>query len=246
MLERNFRIGSIPVRAIAQDDSTDRPVVLFYHGLHTSKETHEPELRSLAGQGFLALGIDFQGHGERAIGDLKAFLARAPWPDQAFRFILPTLEEIPLLIDVLMGEGYRRFGLMGISLGGLLAFGSPLVEPRLEAVVSILGCPYWGSLPNATEPERPDLRYLRHSPHHFPHSFERVRLLAWNGGQDVNIATPMTRKFMEDVAARFPHHPGLEYREYPESGHFMRPQDWQDGWSYSLDWLKRGLLGQAT
>jgi len=29
----------------------------------------------------------------------------------------------------------------------------------------------------------------------------------------------------------------FEYREYPESDHFMRPQDWEDGWSRTLTWF---------
>lgn len=233
--EHKFRIGSIPVLAVAQDESPERPVVLFYHGLHTSKETHEPELRSLAERGFVALGVDFQGHGERGV-DISAYLKQAAWPEQAFRFLLPTLEEVPFLVDWLQIQGYRRFALAGISLGGLLAFGAPAVEPRLESVVSILGCPVWGALPGGRTPSGGG-HYLRRSPHHRPESFDHVRLLAWNGGRDVHIPTPVTRDFMHGLDS------DAEYREYPDSDHFMRPEDWRDGWEYSLDWLSRGFSG---
>ncbi|MBT9585456.1 hypothetical protein IV102_19090 [bacterium] len=39
-------------------DGKPRPTVLFYHGLHTQKETHRKELEGLAERGFLALGAD--------------------------------------------------------------------------------------------------------------------------------------------------------------------------------------------
>ena len=241
MYERSFRIGSIPVHAVALDKRRERPVVLFYHGLHTSKEVHTTELNALAQRGFLALGVDFQGHGERSAGDMSTYLKLAPWPNQAFNLILPTLEEIPFILDFLHLEGYRRFALAGISLGGLLAFGAPLVERRLEAVVAILGCPHWGAVPGSARRNRGNPRYLRRSPHRFPSHFGSVRLLAWNAALDEQIVTAQTRAFMEDLRRRFPTHTGLEYVEFPESGHIMRPQDWKEGWNLTLDWLSNSL-----
>ena len=133
-----------------------------------------------------------------------------------------------MLVDFLQGEGYRRFSLMGISLGGMLAFGAPLVEPRLQAVVAILGCPHWGVFTECSA------RYRRLSPHLSRDAFGETRLLAWNGALDEHIHTPVTRAFMEELQLLFPQH---QYLEYPESGHFMRPQDWEDGWRASLNFL---------
>ena len=214
--------------AVAQDDSLERPVVLFYHGLHTSKETHIKELEELAHRGALAVGVDFVGHGERAAApDLGAFLALAPWPEQAFGVLLPTLEEIPWLVDFLWLEGYRKFSLVGISLGGMLAFAAPLVEPRLSSVVAILGCPDWSQLGQA----RPQARFLARSPHLSPEGFANVRLLAWNAKLDEHVPTWCIRNFMASLGR------SCDYFEFPESGHFLRPQDWEAGWQRSLQWL---------
>ena len=79
--------------------------MLFYHGLKTSKERHDDELQALAERDFLALGVDFQGHGERAAVEISAYLGLSPWPDQAFNLLLPTLEEVPFILDYLHFEG---------------------------------------------------------------------------------------------------------------------------------------------
>ncbi|MBI2265239.1 MAG: hypothetical protein HYU64_08710 [Armatimonadetes bacterium] len=45
--------------------------ILFYHGLSAAKETNLKELRSLADAGFLAVGLDNIGHGERRYSDFE-------------------------------------------------------------------------------------------------------------------------------------------------------------------------------
>src|SRR5947209_17860306 len=140
MIERRYRFAGIPLLTIAAD-AAPRPVVLFYHGLHSSKETHRKELDDLARRGFLAVGVDAVGHGERCIDDLYAFLNRGELRRQVSKLLRPTMEELPLLVDYLIAQGYGPVGLAGISFGGMLAFGAVPREPRVRAVFAILGVP---------------------------------------------------------------------------------------------------------
>jgi alpha-beta hydrolase superfamily lysophospholipase len=172
MWNRKFTIGSIPLQAVAKDDSTERGVVLFYHGLHSSKDTHRQELDSLAARGFLALGVDAVGHGERASGELSAFLDRGEFLPQIYKLLLATLGELPYLVDSLRMKGYSRFALVGISFGALLAYAAPLVEPSLLGIVPILGTPDWG-----------DRVY---SPARNLEAYATVPIFAWNAGEDVS------------------------------------------------------------
>ena len=224
MFERTFSYAGIPLLALAQDGQP-RPVVLFYHGLHTDKETHRPELMRLAERGFLALGVDAAGHGQRRIPDLKGFVNRGTLLGQVAKLLRPSLEEVPLLIDFLESEGYGPFGLMGISFGGLLAFAVPQREVRLKAVVSLLGDPTWCR------------------PYENQNFYRKVPLLAINGGRDINVPATPARQWMEHLA-RWNPKGQYQYHEYPESEHFMRGEDWEDAWRISLDWLS-GMLPQG-
>lgn len=221
MYERSFSFGGIPLLALARD-GRPRPCVLFYHGLHTDKETHRRELESLAGRGFLALGVDAVGHGQRRMPDLKGFIQRGELLTQATKLLRPTLEEIPLLVDFLEAEGYGPFGLAGISFGAMLAFAAPPREARLRSVAAVLGDPSWCH------------------PHAHLGSYEQVALLAWNGGQDVHVDSGPARHWIEHLQHTFPRG-RYEYREFADSDHFMRPEDWEQGWNRTLQWFEETL-----
>ena len=219
MVERRFTFAGIPLLTLAAS-AGPRPAVLFYHGLHSSKETHRKELESLATEGFLAVGVDAIGHGERGIPDLSAFLNRDELMTQVTKLLRPSVEEVPLLVDYLTSEGHTPVGLAGISFGGMLAFGAAARERRLAAVVAILGDPRWCQPDASTFPSTP--------------------LFAWNGGRDQHVDPRGAREFIAELQRG---HPDgcVQYREYPESDHFMEPRDWDNGWAATLSWLRDHL-----
>lgn len=219
MIERSFHFAGIPLLTIASGEEP-RPVVFFYHGLHSSKETHRKELEDIARSGFLAVGVDAIAHGERGIDDLSAFLNRADLRMQVTKLLRPAAAEVPFLIDHFEASGYGPFGLAGISFGGMLAFGAAAGEPRLRAVVAILGDPDW------CDPT--------------PSAFETTALLAWNGGRDQHVDPQGAREFLSTLRRIHPDGE-FEYREYPESDHFMEPDDWNDGWKATLAWFEKHL-----
>lgn len=203
-----------------------RPAVLLYHGLHSDKETHRAELVDLAARGFLALAPDAVGHGGRRMPDLSSFLRRGPLLHQVEKLLRPTLAEVPLLVDFLLSEGYGPIGVCGISFGGLLTYGVPLAEPRVSALVSILGDPGWCQPGPDREAEW--------------EAYRRPALLAWNGGRDEHVPPGPAREFMTELRRRFSDE-RHRFLEYPESNHFMRADDWRDGWSRTLDFLGEHL-----
>jgi len=221
LFERAFSYCGIPLLALARD-SKPRPTVLFYHGLHTNKETHRKELEGLADRGFLALGVDAAGHGQRKMPDLRGFVNRGGLLPQASKLLRPTLEEIPMLLDFLESEGYGPFGLCGISFGGMLAYAAPQRESRLRAVAAILGDPSWCH------------------PHAHLACYAEVALLAWNGGRDIHVDPGPARHWIDHLQTTYPKG-RYEYREYAGSDHFMQPEDWQHGWNRTLDWFEHSL-----
>ncbi|MFL6594857.1 MAG: dienelactone hydrolase family protein [Chthoniobacterales bacterium] len=220
MIERRFTLAGIPLLTLATGPES-RPAVLFYHGLHSDKETHRKELESLAAHGFLAVGVDAIAHGERRLPDLSAYLNSGDnLLGQVAKLLRPTLEEIPLLVDHFTFTGCGPVGLAGISFGGMLAFAAAAREPRLRAVVAILGDPSW---------YQPD-----------PSACAKTALFAWNGGRDQHVDPRGAREFMSQLRQQYPDG-DFEYREYPNSDHFMEPNDWSDGWKASLAWFEQHL-----
>lgn len=219
MIERQYQFAGIPLLTLAEEASP-RPAVLFYHGLHSTKETHRKELESLAARGFFAVGADAIGHGDRRIADLSAFLNRDELMTQVAKLLRPTVAEVPVLVDHLTSEGYGPIGLAGISFGGMAAFGAVLSEPRLRAVVAILGDPSWC---------RAD-----------PADYASTALFAWNGGRDQHVDPKGARELLGQLRAQHPDG-AFKYREYAASDHFMEPADWTDGWNETLGWFEQHL-----
>jgi uncharacterized protein len=79
---------------------------------------------------------------------------------------------------------------------------------------------------------------MQHAPVHRPHDLARSPLLFLNAGRDHLVQAHWARDFTWRVRE---HHPWLgqhvEYVEYPESDHFVRPEDWGDLW-----WRARNFL----
>ncbi len=105
-------LGSAPalvVHAGSADAAAARGTVIVHHGLSGQKEVQGRELISLAVAGFLAIGVDAVGHGERRWPGFEARFQEAPdrWFMEAVR---ATASETPQLIDALAARGWARPG----------------------------------------------------------------------------------------------------------------------------------------
>jgi uncharacterized protein len=189
-------------------------VILLFHGLFSNKEANLKELLFLAKAGFLAIGVDAPGHGDR-----PPFEPRRDLPeDQKFLdLVLKSAREIPSIVDELVCAGLvvnaKNLAVTGISLGGYIAYASVLWEPRIRSVAPILGSPCWNhSL----------------SPHRFPGKFREVNLMAQNAGKDDSVPYEPSRDFVDRLQQLFcnSEDASFSYRVYPDSGHFMEADDW--------------------
>ena len=216
--------GPIPV--LVREPSEPRGTVFVFHGLHASKETQDKELQSLAAAGFRAVGVDAPGHGERpeleGPGEGDFFV-------RLLHLVTLAVDEVPTLLDAFPGP----HGLVGISFGAYLTFAAAS-ETRVRAAVPILGSPDWTRRAAPGPPVPPHL--AARSPHRSPERLAHTAVFAWNAGRDVHVPAEPARRFVEALPGR-----GHQYREYPESDHFMRPEDWEDGWSRTLQHLARWL-----
>jgi pimeloyl-ACP methyl ester carboxylesterase len=227
------RLGPAPALLVRQEDlPLPLPTVLVCHGLGADKDVQQRELVTLAEAGFLAVGIDAVGHGERRLPDFEARFAgsRAEIEPLLFSLVTETVAEVPAVLDALAETGLadpERFALFGISMGAHVTYGAIPAEPRLRAAVPLLGSPEW-----------------RHpgSPHRHPGRFFPAALLSITGEQDVNVPPAAARAFHHALAPYYRGAPErLRYLEIPGAPHLMGPEDWATAMRETVDWLTRFL-----
>ena len=226
-------IDDIPVTLVrdgAEGRSEAGGVVLCHHGLGSSTAAWLHELQRFARAGFTVVGVDAVGHGRRRDDGLERRLADPRTKDVAFIDVVrETSDEIPTLVDGLTRSGVladARLGLFGVSMGGFVAYAAVAKEPRLVAVVSLLGSPEWWMRPS------PD------SPHRHEEGFGRVRLLSMTAGRDESVPGSYAAAFHARLAARFEDHAErLRHIDYPRSAHFMEEDDWNDAVRASCRWF---------
>lgn len=240
MKELKITTASAPALLIFQhtpEIAAARGTILFYHGLGACKEANRRELESLAGLGFLAVGIDNFAHGERRIPGVEP--SRLPFSSGEMTFldmVRQTAAEIPAIIDDLAARGIAdpaRIGACGISMGGYITYAAPLRDPRVRVITPVLGSPRWTDRDSD-------------SPHKSPQGFSPVALLAQNGGMDTCVPPRFAREFNDVLKPYYrecPHR--LSYVEFPHSEHFMREEDWSRLWQNVLDWHERFLGSEA-
>jgi dienelactone hydrolase len=214
---------------LARRDDVDGPLplVLWFHGFGVDKETHRKELAQLAEAGFLAVGMDAAGHGERRLPDLAERQA-AP-REQALRtmadLVARTADEVPGVIRALVAEGVAdadRVGVAGVSMGGYVVYRAAVVEPSIRAAVSLLGSPEW-----------PDGR----GPHRRLDALARTALLSITAQRDENVPPAAARALHRRLADA---HPGARQRyvELPGAVHLMGEEDWDAAMEELLRWLR--------
>lgn len=208
--------------------------ILCYHGLTSSKDAWLHDLEIVAEHGFLTVGVDSVGHGERRYPDFETRMSQDnPHFWHAFtKAVCETADEVPVLLDGLIQNSLAtdgRIGMLGVSMGGFITYSAILVEPRITAAVTIVSSPEWWELKSPQ------------SPHHHVEGFARIKLLSQTGGKDTVIPSRFTYAFhnrlkshYSDYESRFEHH------HYPASNHMMDP-DWEACWQKSIAWFEHQL-----
>jgi uncharacterized protein len=235
--EHKMKLASTPALLVCTttlEKAAAKGCVLFYHGLRASKEINKKELLGIARRGYLAVGLDNVGHGERLYPDFdNRFKHPNTFLDFFLNMVKETAEEIPGIIDALIEKGLadpERICVSGISMGGYITYSAVLKDKRIKAALPILGSPRWrSSLPD--------------SPHSHPDKFFPVALFSQNAGKDESVPPGFAREFHEHLVPYYRKAPErLCYREYPNSGHFMQEDEWNALWNNALDWLDRFLV----
>ena len=226
-----MRAGPVPLLVVRPDAAAGAlPTVLWFHGLSVSKDTHEKELLQIADAGFLAVGVDAAGHGERALPTLADRIARAT-QDEALRLMLPlaelTARDVPGVVRHLRDAGLtdeRRVALAGISMGAFVVYRAVTIVQGIRAAVALLGSPEW--------PEGI-------SPHWTPEAFRHTAMLSITGERDVNVPPDEARRFHARLDRDAEREAPARYLELSGAEHLMAAESWEIAMRETVDWLRR-------
>ena len=235
-------IASVPAVLFFHDaiqPCAERGTMLFYHGFGGNKEKVEAHLVSLAQAGFLAIGLDAVGHGQRRLPHFAELFNDERWANEPeateadyLAIVRQTASEAHVIIDELFARGWarpERVGIGGVSMGGEITYAAIVDEPRLCVATPIIGSPEW-ELP---WPESPH----RHAERFFP-----VALFSQAAEKDEAVPARSIRAFHEQLTPLYATAPErLRYLEYPGVGHSLSPELWETARQRMVAWVERFL-----
>ncbi len=240
MKSLRLMLASAPALVLFRDSPQDNArhgTILFYHGFGASKETSVPMLSRLATAGFLAVGIDGIGHGERRYVDFDArfpsvashLMGNAQLEAAFLEVVRATVREVPGILDALLHQHWaspKQIGISGLSFGGFVSYAAVVADKRIRAAAPVVGSPQW-KLP------WPD------SPHLHLDRFYPTALLSQTTGLDTNQPPGAVRAFHQQLAPYYVQAPErLRYIEYPNSPHELRRQDEEEAWNAVVNWFE--------
>ncbi len=234
--DRKEKIGDIPIRILYKGDlqaASQNGCILFYHGLGASKDIQSKELVDLANSGFLAVGVDNVGHGDRVFADFKERFSENN-PERVKNIVSAvseTASEINILINWLTDRQIlqnNKLGIVGISMGAFIAYAIPMFDNRFKTMVAILGSPLWQDSPE--------------SPHNKITFYSKLSLLSLNAAKDNIVPAEHAKEFHLKLKNKYSdYEKRFKYIEYPNSGHFMEEDEWYECWNECLKWFKNRM-----
>lgn len=237
-VQKTFLLPGYELPALCSGDPEHHSAVIVLHGLGVSKEVQIPELERLRHDGFYAIGLDAPHHGSRDDGMLELFsrLGGHERHHALLSFVLQQASEVASLVDYLKAHNQRKVAVTGISMGGHVSFAMLRMKNRPDLLAPFLGTPDFRTR-NLANP-LPASPAETSGPADFIEGVFPAPLFIVTAGSDSIVNPAPAREFANKLQPYYKSCPEkLEYHEYPESDHMMRPVDWFDAWGKFLDRL---------
>ena len=227
-----------PIEALQAGDENGKSVVIILHGLECSKDVQIPEITRLSSEGFFALTLDAPHHGSRNDGLIE--LMQDKPRREGFQLMLATIfqeaQEVSMLVKQFKEAG-KKVCVGGISMGGYATYALMRMPYKPDLFAPFLANPNFRAGRYSELP--PSLAELSGPADHLDEIYPSS-IFMFNGGSDTVVDASGAREFYNKLKPYYKDKPEkLEYYEYPESDHLMKPEDWFDGWSKFLARLRR-------
>ena len=236
-------IAGIPILSCysSEEDIVSRPLVILCHAFQSSKEFWQEKMLSLARAGYYAVALDNRGHGERKEPDFKSQVFENDGFNlyEVRRLIKETADDIPILIDHFLTHenvDAERIGMIGVSMGGFIAFRALVIDDRIRVAAPVIASPYFDERPRDVPlVNRPEINralddYSREfSPAYYPGQFYPRAVLIQVGGQDKHLDAGRVRLFYEKLKPYYRRTPAkLMFIQEENSGHEFTASMWRN------------------
>jgi hypothetical protein len=250
-----FETGSVEgiptLSCFTTDERTGpKPLVILSHAFQSTKEYWQDKLPALAALGYYAVALDNKSHGERNEPDFKSqvFSKHGLNLYEVRRLIKETADDIPILIDHFITHktvDAARIGMIGVSMGGFIAFRALVIDNRISVAAPVIASPYFDEKPRDVRlANRPEINQalnaysLKFSPAFYPERFHPRAILIQVGGQDKHLDAGRVEQFYKTL--------GPYYQKIPDKLMFVQDEnaghEFTDSmWSNVKNWFQKNL-----
>lgn len=126
--------------SLKEEDIHKKCLIFFNHGFSSFKEEHYSSIIKLANHGFYVVALDAYLHGERinepfVSGDYKEQQLKI------FDVVRRTSKDIDYLYNHHYNHLFNDYSVMGISMGGAIAFYTATISKHIKGIIPVLGTP---------------------------------------------------------------------------------------------------------
>lgn len=235
-IKTTLNLNGVDVPALVSSKEIDKSVIICLHGLDVSKEVNETDMNRLEEAGFWCVSIDAPHHGERKDGYLD--IMRTANKREAYSMLMTIIQqeaaEVTDLIRLYKSQG-KKVAVYGVSMGAYATYALMMLNREADLFAPFMGNPDFRFIGSKVFSKLETIGPIDNVDKIFP-----ANLFIINAGSDDVVDPNGARKFYEAIKPYYKTSPEkLEYLEYPESGHLMRPEDWFNAWDAFIARLKR-------
>lgn len=227
--------GHIPLLHITpdQDEQSELPTVVFFHGHMSAKEHNLHYAYQLAEKGLRVILPDAHLHGERSEGLDDVQISLRFW-----EIVLTSIEELTFLHEELHKQNLVKgeVGVGGTSMGGITTMGAMTIYPWIQAAAVMMGAGNYVELAQAqmtqyesrgfqlpiSEQEREKMFATLAMFDSVKHQskFNNRPIYFWHGEQDVTVPFEPTYRLFKKLKIQYEAVPeNIVFRREREAGH---------------------------
>lgn len=216
ILENRLIHGVPLLECYCVDDSLDeparyeKPLLFFNHGFTSCKEDNQSLLIQLANHGMYVVAVDAFQHGER-ISQLMASEDHMAKEKELFNIVRTTAKDILYLFEHHYQQHFENYSVSGISLGGAVAYYSPLLSNSIIGIAPMIGFPSFVEFGKYVMQQNniPDSYYesvvddlAKDDPMNHINRFEGIKILMQHGKEDTVVPDTWTKQLHQLLVER--------------------------------------------
>ena len=243
MIQIDYReVSGVPYAEVVDTSLKGQaiPIVVFYHGWTGSKDRVVTIGVELAKRGMRAILPDQLLHGDRGVRLIGG---------EIWEIVANNIKELPIIKEEMRHRGLldeAKFGVAGLSMGGISTYALFNQYPDITAAASLMGnadparfakwtiSSIWMSASTKEQREALEAEIEKNKPFldamslaKQPEHINDRPLFLWHGTADNKVPYELNKEFYESIKDE-PYAKNVEWHETPGEGHRVPPQIFEE------------------